>query len=72
MDLKKAWCAQNFSISEERPVADCINKRNTHSNSKRGEEFLDKLSGPYCIKTGGPARRECLQILGPKLSRVHI
>jgi len=43
---KKAWNAQNVSISEERPVTGCISNRNTHSNSKRGEEFLDKLSGP--------------------------
>jgi hypothetical protein len=46
MDLTKAWRAQNFSILEEMPVADCISKRNTHSNSKRGEEFLNQLSGP--------------------------
>jgi len=72
MDLKKARCAQNFSISEDRPVAGSISNRNTLSNSKTGEGFLDKLRGPYCIKTGGPARRECHEIFGPKCSTVHM
>ena len=47
-------------------MAGCFSNRNTHSNSKRGEEFLDKLSGPWCMKTGDLARRECNEIFGPK------
>jgi hypothetical protein len=44
--FKKAGCAPNLSISEERPVAGSIGKSNAHSDSKIGEEFLDKLIGP--------------------------
>lgn len=72
MDLKKAWSTQNFSISEERPVAGCISNSKPHSNSKRCEEFLDKFGVPKCIKTGIPTHTERHEIFGPKRSTMHM